>query len=121
MPATSIDLLRSVPLFGGMTDSAVEAIRQLVETEDFEAGEALTRQGEPGDRFFVLASGQASVEQDGIFIRELRPATSWARSPSSTSGPGPPRSSPRSPSTRWSSVAMPSGPCSTTIRPSATQ
>ena len=72
MPAASVDLLRSVPLFGGMSDNAVEAIRQLVETADFEAGEALTRQGEPGDRFFVLASGQASVEQDGVVIRELK-------------------------------------------------
>ncbi len=73
MPATSVNLLRSVPLFSGMTDTAVEAIRELVEPQDYEAGETLTRQGEPGDQFLVLSRGRARVEQDGQFIRDLGP------------------------------------------------
>ena len=74
MPATSVDLLRSVPLFGGMTDTAVEAIRQLVETADFDAGvfagqsrreRSVRRLAFDVASYRVIAFGDATGEHEG--------------------------------------------------------
>ncbi len=69
--ATRSEVLRSVPLFEGMTDRAIEAIADLAEDAVFPAGAELTRQGTPGESFIVLVTGRASVEIDGLSVREL--------------------------------------------------
>lgn len=71
MLGSTVDMLRSVPLFTGMTDTAIEAIEAIVEPLDYAAGATLVREGDPGDRFIVLVEGRARVEQDGRPIREL--------------------------------------------------
>lgn len=70
MTATS-DVLRSVPLFQGMTDRSVEAIERLVEETVYPSGSALVRQGDPGDSFIVIVTGRATVDRGGQPIREL--------------------------------------------------
>jgi CRP/FNR family cyclic AMP-dependent transcriptional regulator len=70
MPTPS-DVLRAVPLFHGMTDTAVGAIAELATEEAFPAGAVLVRQGEPGETFIVIASGSASVETGGRQVRTL--------------------------------------------------
>ena len=67
------DVLRSVPLFSGMTDRSLATISELAEPISFDAGAVLVAQGDPGDSFIVITSGSADVEQDGRRIRELGP------------------------------------------------
>lgn len=69
--STNSDVLRTIPLFRGMTDQSIETISHLAVPASFDAGAVLVRQGEPGDSFIVLIAGQASVEMDGRFIRSL--------------------------------------------------
>lgn len=70
MIATS-EVLRSVPLFSGMTDAAVERIGDLAEPADYPAGAILVREGDPGDSFIVIVDGRAEVERGGRSIREI--------------------------------------------------
>ena len=68
-----VDQLRVVPLFQGMTDRALEAIAGLAEEVAFADAEAVTREGEAGDAFYVLVDGQLQVSRDGSPIRTLGP------------------------------------------------
>src|SRR6266496_713663 len=72
MPVTA-DLLRLVPLFAGMTDRSFEAIAAVSSEVTFRAGEVLMRHGEPGDAFFIIVSGRARADRDGVTLRELGP------------------------------------------------
>lgn len=69
--ATRSEVLRSVPLFQGMTDRAIEAIAGLAEDAEFPAGAELTREGSPGDSFVVIVTGRATVDVGGRQVREL--------------------------------------------------
>ena len=40
---------------------------------EYAGGEVICRQGEPGDRMFVVQSGRVVVEVDGGFVAELKP------------------------------------------------
>jgi CRP-like cAMP-binding protein len=49
--AIATELLHSVPLFAGMTERAIAAVREVTRTRTFATGEALVRQGAAGDSF----------------------------------------------------------------------
>jgi len=68
---TSIDVLRAVPLFEGMTDRSVAAVADLAEAATYDTGDTLVREGEPGETFIVLTAGEADVSQGGTSIRTL--------------------------------------------------
>jgi CRP/FNR family cyclic AMP-dependent transcriptional regulator len=67
------DLLRSVPLFTGMTDSAIESVGGLAHEVHFASGQELVRQGDEGDSFLVIVEGRATVSQNGETLRGLGP------------------------------------------------
>ena len=69
--ATTVEILRSIPLFQGMTDTAVEAIAGLAEEASFPTGSELTREGEPGESFIVIVAGRATVQIGIRTVREL--------------------------------------------------
>ena len=69
VPVVEIALLRSLPLFSPLGAPALEGLaRGLVELQA-SAGTAVIREGEPGDRFYVVADGELEVSAQG---RELR-------------------------------------------------
>lgn len=68
---TTIDTLRSIPLFQGMSDRSIEAIDSLAMPITFAPGEALVREGEPGDSFVIIVDGAASVTKGGSALRSL--------------------------------------------------
>ncbi|CAB4690480.1 MAG: cyclic nucleotide-binding domain-containing protein [Actinobacteria bacterium] len=71
VPVVQIRLLRSVPLFASLPALETEALARrslLVERAD---GEALMRQGEPGDQYVVIADGTVEVTIDGRPIRTM--------------------------------------------------
>lgn len=72
MPVT-VDLLRLVPLFNGMTDRSFEAMAALASEVDYAVADDLVRQGDPGDEFIIIVSGRARVARDGRTLRELGP------------------------------------------------
>jgi phosphoserine phosphatase RsbU/P len=52
-----VEVLERVPLFQGLPRSDLEQVAQLVKRRDLAAGEFLFREGDPGDRFYVVATG----------------------------------------------------------------
>ena len=68
-----VELLRGVPLFAAMTDSAYDRVAELTELHAVAAGEVVVQQGDEGDAFYVIVSGAADVRQDDRSIASLGP------------------------------------------------
>lgn len=69
--STNVEVLRSVPLFQGMSDRSIETIAGLAFETDFPEGATLVREGDPGDRFLIIRDGAAVVDQGGVTLRHL--------------------------------------------------
>jgi CRP-like cAMP-binding protein len=67
------DHLRAVPLFQGLSDSALEAVAGLASEIEFADGQTVTREGDLGDAFYVIVAGRLSVSRYGSAVRELGP------------------------------------------------
>ena len=71
VPLEVLDLLMRVPILGVLPGRIVERLARDAVEETVQAGDAIVRQGEVGDCFYVVASGRVRVEIDGAEIREL--------------------------------------------------
>ena len=58
---TVMALLKRVDLFQSLSEPECERLVASVETVPYAAGEALCREGEPGDSFYIIRSGTVSV------------------------------------------------------------
>lgn len=58
-----LDLLRSVPLFSGLSKQALREIAKLADEVELAEGKVLIREGQPGQQFFVLVDGAAEVRR----------------------------------------------------------
>ena len=69
-----ITLLRQVELFQGLDEDALRLIANQMAEQPFADGEIVFREGDPGDRLFVLLSGtmHVYVERDGKVISYSR-------------------------------------------------
>ena len=68
-----VDHLKAVPLFQGMTDQALEAVAALANEVEIADGATVTREGDPGDLFFVIVDGRLRISRHGETIRDLGP------------------------------------------------
>ena len=71
VPVRAIALLRGTALFGPLPGPQLEAVARRGSWLVVPSQTALIRQGEPGDRYYVLASGAVQVERDGAVLRRL--------------------------------------------------
>ena len=69
VPVVQIALLRSLPLFAELPAPALEGLAVALTPADLAAGAVLIRQGEPGDAYYAIASGELDVLQDGRWLR----------------------------------------------------
>jgi CRP-like cAMP-binding protein len=53
--------LRQVGLFAELSLEQLEAVSQVAEEAEYVAGEAVVREGEPGDRLYLLLEGEVRV------------------------------------------------------------
>ncbi len=72
VPVRAISLLRSSALFAPLPAPQLESVARRGLWLTFPSGTAVIREGEPGDRYYVLASGIVRIEQGGRFLRELQ-------------------------------------------------
>lgn len=66
----ALALLRALPIFAPLSAPTIERILAELTWLELPAGHVLIRQGEPGDRFYVLAEGRVQVVKDGVAIAE---------------------------------------------------
>ncbi len=70
VPASVTELAR-VGLFAGLPGETLGKLADRMEREEVASGTVLIREGEPGDRFFVLLSGVAGVSQTALGERRI--------------------------------------------------
>jgi CRP-like cAMP-binding protein len=71
VPIVEIALLRSVRLFASLPAPAVEGIARALEPVVADAGQVIIRQGDLGDRYYVVADGEVDVLHDGQRVARL--------------------------------------------------
>jgi len=57
------EILKKVSILETLTDWEVSQVADTLESEDFEAGAVIIKQGEPGDHFYIIMQGTAEVTQ----------------------------------------------------------
>ena len=67
------DRLRSIPLFSDLTDDDLKAVATYAAEISVGAGKHLVDEGDYSYDLFVIAEGNAEVQQDGQQIAELGP------------------------------------------------
>lgn len=70
VPVEEIALLRRLSLFSPLPGPALESVARHLRPLRVPAGATVIRQGEPGEDFYVIVAGEATVDVDG----EARPA-----------------------------------------------
>jgi CRP/FNR family transcriptional regulator, cyclic AMP receptor protein len=71
------DLLRKVNLFSGLDDRELEGLADEFNERRFSPGDAIALEGEGGLMFFVVESGEATVEVHGAEVGRLGPGDSF--------------------------------------------
>jgi len=71
VPVVEIALLRSLPLFSPLGAPELEGLAHGLDETRVPAGTAVVREGEPGDRFYVVAEGELEVDSGGRQLRRL--------------------------------------------------
>ena len=66
-----IDLLRSVPLFDGLSKRELGALARRADEVTVRAGTELCHQGELGNEFMILVAGSAVVRKNKRKVAEL--------------------------------------------------
>jgi MFS family permease len=73
-PAPDDDELRvltSVPIFAPLPGGSLEHLATRLVPLRLDAGTVVVREGDAGDRFYIVAEGEIQVTQDGVTISEL--------------------------------------------------
>jgi CRP-like cAMP-binding protein len=68
-----IGLLHGLPMFQPLPLPAIEQLARGLEPVHVSAGQAVFRQGDPADRFYVIEAGAADVVGDGRVLTKLGP------------------------------------------------
>jgi MFS family permease len=73
----ALQLLRQIPIFAPLPPTTVEELALHAVPLHAGAGDIVIRQGETGDRFYVVVRGEAEVDVDGRPGETLRPGDSF--------------------------------------------
>lgn len=71
--ATISELLTRCKVFDGIALSTLTSLAERTRRESFSLGRRVIREGEPGDRFYVVRKGRLVISRDGETIAELGP------------------------------------------------
>ena len=72
LPVVEMARLRALPIFAPLGAPALEALARALEPVEVAAGAAVIREGEAGDRFYLVADGELEVSVGGERISSLR-------------------------------------------------
>ena len=68
-----IEVLKKVVMFRPLPMAAIDGLALHVDHAEFPAGQAIFNQGDAGDRFYVIALGEADVIGDGRLVNTIGP------------------------------------------------
>jgi len=70
-PGPDLALLRQVPFFGPLPLALVEHLATELQSATYEPGDVIIQDGQPGERFYMIAAGRARVCKDGKELRQM--------------------------------------------------
>jgi MFS family permease len=73
VPTAELKRLRSIEMFAPLPAPTLEALAANLTRVGVPAGETVFRQGDPGDRFYIVDSGAVEIEVDGREVNVLGP------------------------------------------------
>jgi MFS family permease len=73
IPTERISLLRGIPIFAPLAEATVERLAAELVASEAAAGTTIFRQGDEGDRFYVIDEGSVEVRVDSATPVELGP------------------------------------------------
>lgn len=74
MPGRSaVEALSSIPLFSACSPKEIKRIARITRTREEAAGTVLTREGHPGEEFFIVAEGKVRVSLRDDSLATLGP------------------------------------------------
>ena len=76
-PGPGLALLRQVSFFGPLPFASVEHLSSELQSATYEPGDVIIREGEPGDRFYIIAAGRTRATRDGRQLREMSTGDSF--------------------------------------------
>lgn len=65
VPAEQLELLRGIPIFAPLPPATLEHLASAMQHMAFESGTTIFRQGDEGDRFYVVERGEVEISVDG--------------------------------------------------------
>jgi len=68
-----LELLRSLPLFSPLDQKSLEQVAQQLKRVHVEAGETVIREGDEGDRFYVVETGRLTASFQGRSLSQQGP------------------------------------------------
>lgn len=69
VPQRPYEVLRELPFAEFLPMATIENLALRWTAADFKPAEAIVREGEPGDRLYVIDSGRVAVDEHGVFRR----------------------------------------------------
>ncbi len=69
--ANELRVLASVPIFAPLPGGSLEHLASRLVPMRLEPGTMIVREGDSGDRFYIVAEGEVEVSQDGAVLSEL--------------------------------------------------
>lgn len=70
-----VEVLRQMPLFRHLTYKEILRVLSVTKVVDFNTGDEILREGQPGDDLFILLKGKVRLHKDGAFVTQLGPGT----------------------------------------------
>jgi MFS family permease len=77
VPVERLEFLRANPIFAPLPESTLEQLAHALVDVRAAAGEEIVRQGDSGDRFFLVKDGALDVYVDGELVQSLEPGDSF--------------------------------------------
>jgi MFS family permease len=71
VPHVEIGLLRSIPIFSSLGGPSLEGVARPLVPVSARAGAVVVREGDPGDRYYVVADGTLAVSRQGRQLATL--------------------------------------------------
>jgi CRP-like cAMP-binding protein len=61
--AAAIDVLRTLQIFSGLSNDELERVAELCEEKTYVSSEQIFREGEPGNRLFIVVEGEVRISR----------------------------------------------------------
>ena len=69
-----LDLLRRVSILAQLPEPIIERLARALDPVEAGAGDIVIREGDEGDRFFIIEHGNVVISKSGRFVARLGPA-----------------------------------------------